>query len=381
MSNRVLFWGKWIKFFNRQPVLFHLAAAAGLFAGVTYLDWSLPREVSFSYFYLIPIVYLNWIFGQAVGCAASLAGASLWLTADLRGGNNHSYPLIPYWNAGLRFAVFLTVSLFFSRLVKEINQQLHLNTQLARKNRHVARIADIKSEFTSMVSHELRTPLTAVKENLAIVYDGSAGKVTEEQKDFLGIVKDNVERLIRVLNDILDFQRLESGSIPFRFDRGNLNDLAALVQKEFRPVALKRGLEIRAVLEPDLPDVLLDSDRINQVLCNLVQNAINYGGNAGAILLRTWSDGESISCTVEDHGRGILPEEIPKLFHSFQRLSSSGGTGIAGAGLGLAICKGIIDAHGGKIQVSSVPSQGTVFQISLKPLCETEFNNGPNRYR
>ncbi|MBN1493150.1 MAG: HAMP domain-containing histidine kinase [Candidatus Omnitrophica bacterium] len=332
---------------------------------VSIFDYITGFEIATSIFYLFPITFYCKFYGLRGGIVASIFAAILWFLSEVLSNHVYSHPAIPFWNAFVRLGFFIIISVIYVRLEHEINQQRTLNSQLTEKNAEIMRLANIKSEFASMVSHELRTPLTAIKENLAIVYDGSLGPLTMEQKDFLETVKHNVDRLTRLINDILDFQRLTSGLMPFKFTLEDLNRLILGVTKNFCSVAEKKGIALKVELSSDIPQIEIDRDRMSQVLVNLIQNAIRYS-DEGAIKIRTDTAGGEIHISVEDQGRGIAPEEMPKLFHSFQRLSSSETGGKQeGTGLGLAISKKIIEAHNGAIDVTSQLGEGSIFKVRL----------------
>lgn len=222
----------------------------------------------------------------------------------------------------------------------------------------------VKSNFTSMVSHELRTPLSAIKEGIAIVQDGSAGNINKEQKEFLDIAKRNVDRLTRLISDILDFQKLESGKMPFAIKENDMNEAAQDVASTMTPLAESKGLKLTLSLEKNLPLICFDKDKIEQVLTNLLDNAIKATENGG-IDISTAKDNNVIKVSVRDSGRGIKEEDINRLFQRFEQLDSGTSRKTGGTGLGLAICKEIIFAHNGKIWAESQYGKGSVFHFIL----------------
>ena len=239
-----------------------------------------------------------------------------------------------------------------------------LEEELRESNEKLKQMYAIKSEFTSMVSHELRTPLTAIKEGIAIVLDGAAGEINAEQREILDIAKRNVDRLNRLINDVLDFSKLESKKLVFKINRGNINEIIDEVMSIQRPVAEEKGLYLRAELDPDIPRIEFDPDRINQVLNNLVTNAIKFT-SAGGITISVSKRENTIIVCVKDTGEGIKKDDLPKLFQKFQQLSRRNQRGIVGTGLGLAICKQIIEQHGGRIWVESQYGRGSEFKFVL----------------
>ncbi|MDP8259766.1 MAG: ATP-binding protein [Candidatus Gygaella obscura] len=222
----------------------------------------------------------------------------------------------------------------------------------------------IKSEFTSMVSHELRTPLAAIKEGVSIVYDEEAGKISSEQKEFLEIAKRNVDRLARLINDVLDFSKLEVGKIDFNIKENNINEVVQEIQNTMIPVASAKGLAIEVDIQKDLLFINFDRDKVVQVLTNLVNNAIKFT-DKGKITLSTRSKGDVLLVSVRDTGKGIKEQNIPKLFQQFEQLEKGSERKTGGTGLGLAISKQIIKAHNGNIWAESKLGEGTVVSFTL----------------
>jgi len=228
----------------------------------------------------------------------------------------------------------------------------------------VAEAMEAKSAFLSMVSHELRTPMTAIKEGIGIVLDGSAGAVNEEQKDFLDTAKRNVDRLSRLINDVLDYQRLEAGKTTFAMKRGSIAALIDDVVKVMLPIAKARNLALERSAPPDLPDMIFDPDKLTQVMINLINNAVKFT-DAGSVTVRVSREGDSAGVSVEDTGVGIKKEDLPKLFQDFSQLDEGRARKKGSTGLGLAISKKIIEGHGGRIWVESEPGKGSRFKFRI----------------
>jgi PAS domain S-box-containing protein len=230
--------------------------------------------------------------------------------------------------------------------------------ELARKE-----AAEAKSHFTSMVSHELRTPLAAIKEGISIVVDGVVGKITDDQATYLGIAKSNVDRLARLINDILDFQKIESGRIEFRIKEDDIVKAINDIYRTMSPLAEQKGIAFELKIEEGIPPARFDYDKIMQVLANLVSNAIKFTGKGG-VSVAAFRESGFVHVTVSDTGIGIKEHNIPKLFKSFEQLEDSieskGGTG-----LGLAISKEIIDRHNGAIWAESEHGAGTMIHFKL----------------
>ncbi|MEW6170559.1 MAG: PAS domain-containing sensor histidine kinase [Candidatus Omnitrophota bacterium] len=225
-------------------------------------------------------------------------------------------------------------------------------------------VVELKSEFTSIVSHELRTPLAAIKEGINLVIDGSAGPINKNQEEFLGIAKNNIDRLARLINDVLDFQKLEAGKIEFKMEENNINDIVRDIERQMVSLVSKKGLKLVVNLDNNIPRIKFDKDKITQVLSNLVNNAISFT-EKGNITITSVCQGNNIVLGIRDTGIGIKKEDMPKLFQAFKQLISAKQRKIGGTGLGLAICKNIVEAHQGKIWVESEFGNGSVFYFTL----------------
>ena len=222
----------------------------------------------------------------------------------------------------------------------------------------------MKDEFVSTVSHELRTPLTAIKESIGIVLDGSAGSVNDEQKDFLDTAKRNVDRLSRLINDILDYQKLEAGKTVFRNQKVDMRQLADEVVGAMMPVAKSKNLYLETRVDPEIPVAIFDKDKIIQVMINLINNAIKFT-DQGGITVTISRDGGSLLVSVKDTGVGIKKEDLPKLFQDFTQLDEGRARKKGSTGLGLAISKRIVEDQGGQVWAESEYGKGTDFRFRL----------------
>jgi len=230
---------------------------------------------------------------------------------------------------------------------------------------------EAKSQFMSMVSHELRVPLASIKESIAIVLDGVIGRITKEQRNCLDIAKRNIDRLNRLIGDLLDFNKLEAGKMNFEMQANNANEIAKEVYDTMLPVAKEKGINLVLELDGSLPMVSFDKDKINQVLSNLVNNAIKFT-KEGRITITTSKREDTIQVSVSDTGCGIKKEDLPRLFHEFEQLETVGIEKTRGTGLGLAISKEIITRHSGEIRAESELGKGTTFFFTL-PIQEMEL--------
>ncbi|MBZ0269442.1 HAMP domain-containing histidine kinase, partial [bacterium] len=234
---------------------------------------------------------------------------------------------------------------------------------LRAANRAV-RLSEMKTDFVSNVSHELRTPLASIRAFGEFLKLGrvSTGKVREYGEH----IEAESRRLSRLIDNILDFSRIESGSRSYRFDRGRLEDVVDSVVDVFRVRTRERGfvLEWERPAEP-LPELDLDADAIGQVLHNLLDNAVKYSGESRRIEVRVERDADSVSCVVRDEGIGISRDEQAKVFDRFHRVGTGLVHDVKGAGLGLAIVQHVVAAHDGGVDLTSEPGRGTTVRVRL----------------
>ncbi|MBC8337685.1 MAG: PAS domain S-box protein [Alphaproteobacteria bacterium] len=227
----------------------------------------------------------------------------------------------------------------------------------------------IKGEFISTVSHELRTPLTSIRGSLGLASGGAVGKIPEKAKAMIDMASQNTERLINLVNDILDIEKLESGSLEFQFDS---LDIASLIDREIvanQGFANQHGVEfIVAKSEPDLL-VWGDRDRLAQVLANLLSNAAKFSPTGEKIEITAVHHNGNVRVSVADRGPGIPEEFRESIFSKFTQVDSSDNRKVGGTGLGLNISRNIIEKHGGDIGYEPNQDQGTVFYFDL-PILE-----------
>lgn len=228
----------------------------------------------------------------------------------------------------------------------------------------LAQTMEMKSQFISTVSHELRTPLAAIKEGLDIVLEGIAGKVKKKQKKFLELAKRNVDRLSMLINDVLDFQKLETGRTKFDFSPHKVAETVREAYETMKLFAQTNKIDLIIKLADDLGEAIFDHNCIIQVLTNLLSNAIKFTPQGGKVNLEVIRQHKEIIITVSDTGMGIPKEDLPKIFERFYRVKRPGKE-IQGTGLGLSIVAQIINHHNGRILVESELNKGTTFTVYL----------------
>jgi len=223
----------------------------------------------------------------------------------------------------------------------------------------------MKSEFIATVSHELRTPMTSIKGSLGLVLGGIAGTLPEDAKELLGIAQNNTDRLIRLINDILDISRIEAGKMEIKRAPLSVADSVHRAIRELEGFATQRSIILTADLPDDLPRAVADYDRLQQVLVNLLSNAIKFSDLHSNVLVTAGLDEDQIWVRVADQGAGIPKEHLASIFEKFHRVDNASTRKTGGTGLGLAICRAIVEEHGGRIWVDSEMGKGSAFTFTL----------------
>lgn len=215
-----------------------------------------------------------------------------------------------------------------------------------------------------LLAHEIRAPLGIVKESISLVIDKVLGKTNDKQQLVLQTARRNVDRIDRIIMNVVDIYKLEAGRLELQKTSFDLMAAVRQVAGVFQPLADAAGLQFKVVTSHESLPVTADKPRITNVFSQLVGNAFKFTRKGRLeVTLEKKSDG--IECSVRDTGIGIAPEDMSKLFHKFEQFGWVPGGGEKGIGLGLAVCKGIIDLHGGTISVESRPGEGAKFTFTL----------------
>ncbi len=260
----------------------------------------------------------------------------------------------PYPPEHIRLAEF--VAWHVGQLLE--NRRLASRVATLEAQRELMRMQD---EFISTVSHELRTPLGFIKGYVTTLLRPDIDWDDATRREFLHIIDDEADRLRELIDNLLDSSRLESGTLSMSTSPARLGSVIRDAVQRRR--SMSPEMEIRLAVPEDLPPVMIDATRVAQVLDNLMSNAAKYAPGA-PVTIRARSLGTRVEVEVEDEGPGIAAEHLPHLFERFYRVPTSGGTA-RGTGLGLHICRKIVEAHGGQISVRSEPGQGTTFRFTL----------------
>ncbi len=281
----------------------------------------------------------------------------------------------------------------FQTVVKQVSLPLEsalFYEELKKTNIKLEKLEKMKSEFISIVSHELRTPITSIKNSLDMMLSGRMGGINPTQNNFLNLAKRNLDRLSIIVNDLLDLSKIEAGKMHYRFEPYNIVDGLKFVYSTFEPIAKKKNIELSLNTEKSDLIINADSGKIEQVLSNLILNAVKFTPEGGKILINAEKitsdavdsrlissvseeknldnvdfEGDYIKISIKDTGIGIKEEDIHKVFDKFQQIESSLSRTVGGTGLGLPIAKQLLEAHSGKIWFESEFQKGTTFNFII----------------
>ncbi|MBI2622416.1 GAF domain-containing sensor histidine kinase [Candidatus Microgenomates bacterium] len=227
-------------------------------------------------------------------------------------------------------------------------------------------LSQMKEDFTNMMVHELRAPLTAIKQAAALILDKTIALEQEKKEKFIGIIRESSENLLAEVSDLLDAAKLEAGRFSINPLPADISEVIGEQVQFFTPLASNKQVNITFDIEPNLPEIYFDRARIAQVLNNLLSNALKWTREGGRVNIRAFAENGEIKVGVSDNGPGIPADKKSALFSKFSQVRPQGSSGPAGGtGLGLYITKGIIESHGGKIDLESEVGQGTTVTFSL----------------
>ncbi|MBU8870182.1 MAG: HAMP domain-containing histidine kinase [Gemmatimonadales bacterium] len=238
-----------------------------------------------------------------------------------------------------------------------------------RDVRREVRLAEMRSQFVSSVSHELKTPLTAILMFAETMRMGRL-KDAEVQREYLETIINESQRLTRLLNNVLDFSKIEQGKRQYNMEAAPLSGFVQAAARTMVYPLSQKGFRLKVHIDPGLPNVHMDGDAMEQAVLNLLSNAMKYSENSSVIDLKLTRDDDCAIIQVADHGIGIKAEEQERIFEKFYRVQAGNNNRSAGTGLGLALVSHIVTAHGGRIEVDSKPGEGSTFSIYL-PFGET----------
>jgi two-component system phosphate regulon sensor histidine kinase PhoR len=223
----------------------------------------------------------------------------------------------------------------------------------------------LKSDFVSMVAHEIRSPMNSVLAQLKVILDGLAGNVSEKQQEILGRASEKIRTLSDLSTDLLDLARIESGLVTQEKENLNIAEFLADQVAFYQAKAQAKDIRLELGPLPELPPVLANRSNMEEVLSNLITNALNYTPEGGSILVSVAKANDYLCISVKDTGIGITQEDLERIFDRFYRVKSEKTRFVTGTGLGLSIVKSIVQAHNGMVRVESDPDRGTTFYVYI----------------
>ena len=252
-----------------------------------------------------------------------------------------------------------------TELFLEIAGQLSLIVEKGRLYQELLELNELKNKFLGMAVHDLRNPLSSIKMSAEMMRDGDFGPVGESMEEGLRIIEQSCSGMVTLLEDLVDVNAIESGHLSLNREPVNLPDFLESCINLNRHTARKKSIEIKLNIEGQVPDPVMDPERMKQVMFNLISNAIKYSNPESDILVQASNCGKEVQVSVVDHGQGIAEEEISKLFKAYSRTSARPTAGEKSTGLGLAIVKRIVEAHGGRVWCTSKLGQGSTFYFTI----------------
>ena len=253
---------------------------------------------------------------------------------------------------------------FRSRRILEAKVHDRTN-QLESALKEVQDISKTKSEFISAVSHELRTPLTSIKGYASILMAGKLGDIPDKVRERLSKINTHSDNLVKLINDLLDISRIESGRVEMKMTKCNLIEMIENVHDLLTPQMKERDLNWASNIDGTIPNMMLDSSQADRIFINLISNAIKFTPENGTISVNARLNNDIVTVEVSDTGIGISEENIVRLFDEFYRVDNQINQNVKGTGLGLSLAKKIVEAHGGRMWITSKLNEGTTFHFTL----------------
>ncbi len=253
---------------------------------------------------------------------------------------------------------------------------IRMNEELISSNKELKSLDEVKTNLLANVSHELRTPLVSIKGFTELMASGESGPVSPDQQHQLSIIGKNSERLLKLIDNLLDYTKMESGKLRSETSHTDFAEIISECLEEFLPRAEAAGAKIDFSKKTGNYGLSADREQIAQVIYNLLDNALKFTGKDGRIVIKLYNEGENAVCSICDNGIGIPASEQSKVFDQFFQVDSSSKRRFGGVGLGLAIVKNIVDSHGGAVRVESLPGKGSNFTVKFPGKTDKPLQGG-----
>ncbi len=266
---------------------------------------------------------------------------------------------------------------------KELVARVNSNMRVRKLQQELRALSELKDEFLGIAAHDLRTPLTIINGWCDILINNMLGQLSGEQREAAENIHDQAQMMLSLINDLLDISKIESGKLDLTLESRDIKETLKCHGKVHSILAQNKGISIVIDAPDDLPKIWIDAEKIDQVLNNLVSNAIKFSRSGAQITISARPVDNTLEVSVADTGQGIAPEELDRLFQRFSQTSTRATGGEQGSGLGLAIAKKIVEMHSGSIWVESEQGVGSRFTFSLpiekrKPSADGSENNAEN---
>jgi signal transduction histidine kinase len=336
-------------------------------------DYITGHEIGFTIFYLLPISLTAWFAGRSVAVMMCLISAVVEFWANAAAGRTYSHVLISFWNSAVSFWFFLLYVLILSMLKSEYNTKTRLIAELRdsyaelertkddleRKSQELVRSNDDLKDFAYAASHDLQEPLRIIRGYVQLLAKRYKGKLGADADDFIKYAVEGVGRMQRLIKDLLEYSRLGTNGETLK--TSECTELVDRALANLQAAIEESGAE---VTYDHLPVIAGDPSQLSRVFQNLIGNAIKFRGDeAPKIRISAERKGEEWVFSVRDNGIGIDPDQSDRIFMIFQRLHTR--EEYEGTGIGLAICKKIVERHGGRIWVESEAGRGATFYFTV----------------
>jgi len=243
---------------------------------------------------------------------------------------------------------------------------LHYAVERKRNEVELTKLNELKNQFLGMAAHDLRNPLAVILACSGVLLDSGCVTLSDEKRQqFLGRIKANAEFMLRLVNDLLDVAKIEAGRLDLDLKETDLVGLISSTVEFNHVLAARKDVRLEFSHEPNLPRVEIDGAKLEQVLNNLIGNAVKFSPRGGTVTIHAGRNGTGVLVSVQDQGPGIPAAELGKLFQPFARLSTSTATEEKSTGLGLVICRKVVEGHGGRIWAESEPGKGATFYFTI----------------
>ncbi len=256
----------------------------------------------------------------------------------------------------------------FAKITRDLTERMETQQKVIDNTRRLAEVETLsraKSQFLASMSHELRTPLNAIGGYTELIEMGLGGTVSEQQREYLGRIRGSQQHLLRIINDLLNYSRIESGKLTYEKEPVSLPSVIETVTGMIEPQTATKGLALSVPRSADQVVAIGDRLKIEQIVLNLLSNAVKFTPAGGRVTVRCHDGDQQVTLTVADTGPGIPTDRLDDIFEPFVQLGRSLSSGHEGAGLGLAISRDLARAMDGDVTVQSTPGKGATFTLSL----------------